>query len=390
MAAIRIARIITRLNVGGPAYQALTLANGMPQRFETLLIAGQVDAGEEQFDSLIDKYPCNLRFSKHLQRRVNPIKDVLALVWLIRTLRQYRPAVVHTHTAKAGTLGRLAARIVGCPVIVHTFHGHVLQGYFSGFANRCIASCERQLGRFSDAIVAISPKLADELASYLGKAVDSKLHVINLGVPLEGLGNIGRADNDLRQRLGISPRAVVFGTLGRLVAIKDHQLMINAFAQALGQLGDQDLHLLIGGSGPLQQGLEAQAGRAGLDRRVHFLGVVDDLVGFYAAIDAGVLTSVNEGTPVMLLEATAAGKFVIASAVGGVPDVVPADGGTLVSSRNVEDFARAMVEFVQNRPAGLSDQQRAKVVEQFSTDRLIQKIAVLYDKLLEQKGFDGA
>jgi len=347
MAAVKIARIITRLNVGGPAYQSLILARDLPERFETLLITGQVDFGEQQFDSLIDRYPCNIRICKNLQRRIDPIKDTLALISLVRILRKYRPDIVHTHTAKAGTLGRIAARIVGCPVIVHTFHGHVMQGYFSSLANRAIVACERKLAGLADAIVAISPRLAEQIGSYLGEAVRDKLCVVNLGVPLVGLLDVG--ENCLREELCLSSDAVVFGTMGRLVDVKDHDLMINAFGKMVHQLeGQDDVHLLIAGTGPLLDRLKVLAAQLNVAGRVRFLGMVEDLSKFYGAIDAGVLTSKNEGTPVMLLE--------------------------------------AMAEFAGNRQPGLSINERSALVERFSPQRLTKDIADLYDKLLHNKG----
>jgi len=385
MRRIRIARVITRLNVGGPAYQALILSNRLAERFETLLICGRPEKAERQFDRLIERYPCRLEICPYLRRRVDPIADMSALRWLVRAFRRFRPDIVHTHTAKAGTLGRIAAKLVGCPVIVHTFHGHVMDQYFSPLVSRCIGRWEGILARFTDAIVALSPTLKGQLECHLGKAAAGKVRVIPLGLPLEQFPEANLSGQELRRRLGIGDHAVVFGTLGRLAPIKDQALMIRAFAQAVKELAGWDLHLLIGGTGPLLMQLQCLAQRQGVGNRVHFIGQVDDLPAFYAAIDAAVLTSRNEGTPVMLLEALAAGRFVIASSVGGVGDIVPDEAGALIASRDMRDYAAAMSRFVRDRPQGLSMQKRRDLARAFSPEQLVEKVVELYDELVGNK-----
>ena len=186
MGKIKVARIITRLNVGGPAYQATVLNHLLANRgYETLLIHGHIAEGETSFDSLLNEYPLQSIYCKDLRREISPIHDIAALAQIMRILKQFQPDIVHTHTAKAGLLGRIAAQILGVRGIVHTYHGHVFEGYFGGPKAKMILRAERFLAKRTDRLVAISERLKDELCEKSQIAPPKKIVTIEPGLTLE-------------------------------------------------------------------------------------------------------------------------------------------------------------------------------------------------------------
>lgn len=381
---LRVARVITRLNVGGPAYQAVTLNHLLAGRgYETLLIAGCCDGTEMEFAGLLEKYPCEMIRCRYLGRRVNVIGDLAATAELSRELCRFSPDIVHTHTAKAGCVGRVAARVASVGAVVHTFHGHVFEGYFSQPITRAILACERTLARMTDMVITPSSRLAGELIEKFKIVSRQRCRVVELGVPLDGLLALPKR-GAIRDRLGIGSSAVVLGSLGRLVKIKNFARLIDSFADLVKSLPERDVHLVIGGTGPLDDVLAGRIGSYGLTSRVHMIGFVDNLPQFYADIDVAIMTSDSEGTPVMLIEAQAAGRFVVAPDVGGVADIV-ADGMGAVVRPNVTksytDLLRSML--VRDVIPVASQAARQRVVERFSPQRLADEIDGLYRGLLQ-------
>jgi len=381
---VRVARIITRLNVGGPAYQAALLNCRLPERgYETLLIHGQVSPGEDSFRSLLDRYPGPVYQSRRLARPIRPLRDTLALSELVGVLRRFKPDIVHTHTAKAGVLGRIAAKIAGARVLVHTYHGHVLEGYFRPAVARTFLRTEKMMARMTDRLVGISPRLTRELCDRYRLAPEARFVTLELGLDLARFLNLPPRGR-MRRQSNIPDTAFVLGTLGRLVPIKNHRRMIAAFGRLTPSIPDHDLHLVIGGTGPLENELKAQARALNLDRRVHFPGLVEDLEAFYADIDLALLTSDNEGTPVTLLEAQAAGKFCVAPDVGGVGDILDARRSRLVRPNEPEAYVNVLREIILNwtQVGPADDRLRQAVVERFHPDRLTADIDTLYQTLL--------
>ncbi len=380
----RIARVITRLNVGGPAYQAVMLTHMLQARgYETILIAGRCESHEEQFDALIEQYPCEVVFCPHLQRTVNPFADVAAFRQVKAVLRDFKPDLVHTHTAKAGAIGRLAARSVNAKAIVHTFHGHVLAGYFPKLAERAVLGVERRLAKRTDAIIAISSRLGKEFADRYGIAPAEKIHVVELGLPLERFLNLPKRGH-WREKLRIDDRAIVLGSLGRLVRIKNYARLVDVMARLVKLHPDKDLHAIIGGTGPLERALSQRIAHANLSNRVHLVGMVDDLPQFYADIDMGILTSDNEGTPVSLLEAQAAGRFVIAPDVGGTGDIVDPSTGIVVKPA-VESYVDAISQILTRGDLPVvTEADRKATIARFSPERLVADVDRLYANLLDE------
>jgi glycosyltransferase involved in cell wall biosynthesis len=376
-----VVRIITRLMVGGPAIHALQLTARLDhQRFAPLLVAGATTADEGDMLPLAAQLGVRPLFVPELGRVVRPGQDLVALARLVRLLRRLRPAIVHTHLAKAGALGRLAARLAGVPIVIHTYHGHVFHGYFSPARTRAVLSAEQFLAGLSTRLVTVGEQQRREIAGY---GFDPcKLVAIPLGLDLAPF--LAAAPRDtIRPALGLPPHAPLIGIVARLVPIKAHETFLAA--AALLRARRPDARFLIVGDGERRAALEAHAAALGLADSASFLGWRRDLPAVYAALDVVCLTSLNEGSPVALIEAMAAARPVVATAVGGVPEVV-ADGasGLLVPPRDPAALADAVESLLADpaRAAALGRAARAAVYPRYDAGRLVADIEGLYDGLL--------
>ncbi len=374
--------LITRLNIGGPAGQALLLAKGLEPEFSTLVAAGRPSAREGELtdpDVPVRRVP--------LVRPVSPATDARALKAVRQLVSDSRPRVLHTHMAKAGTIGRLAvlsSRSATRPRLVHTFHGHVLQGYFAGPQQRAFVELERRLARRTDVLVAVSPEIRDELVD-LGIGNPGQYRVIPLGLdlaPLLAVGTGTERPGSLRSALGLGRDVPLVGVLGRLVPVKDHATLFEAMAKT------PDAHLAVLGDGELRHSLEGLASHLGIADRTHFTGWWDDVVTALADLDVVVLSSRNEGTPVALIEALAAGRPVVATDVGGVRHVVQ-DGetGWLCPPGDAPALAALLQRVLANRhvAAGLAEEGRRRVAEHFGRARMVADHLALYRELVAPK-----
>ncbi len=380
---LRVLRVITRLNVGGPALQAMLLTERLdPARFKSMLVAGE--PGPAEGDMLeLRRTALRAVVVPGLGREISPVADARSLVRLVRIVRAFRPHIVHTHMAKAGLLGRAAARLGGVPILIHTFHGNVLRGYFDPVRARLFLELERALGRASTRIVAISPSQREEIRR-LGIAREPRLIEIPLGIDLAPFLDAPRGE--LRRELGIPDDDPLVGIVGRLVPIKAIEVFIEAMA--LVARSSSRARFVIVGDGELRPALESLVRARGLNGRLHFLGWRADLRPVYGDLDVVVLTSGNEGTPVSILEALAAGRPVVATAVGGVPDVIgPNERGILVPPRDPRAVAHA-VEDLLARPADASRLGRAgrsHVYPAYDIGTLVGRIERLYTDLSRER-----
>jgi glycosyltransferase involved in cell wall biosynthesis len=371
-----VVRLITRLNVGGPARQALLLTHHLADDFPTTLGAGRPTASEGE---LLDERVPVRRLP--LVRPLRPVVDARAVVAVRRLLRETDARILHTHMAKAGTVGRTAARTLSPrPRTVHTFHGHVLDGYFSAPVRSAFVEIERRLARVTDVLVAISDEIRDELLD-LGIGRPSQYRVIPLGFDLAPFFAVEGGRGELRARLGLAPDVPLVGIIGRLVPIKDHVTAFQAMARLPG------VHLAVVGDGELRADLEARVRRMHLDRRVHFTGWMTDVASVVSDVDVVVLTSRNEGTPVSLIEAAACGRAAVATDVGGVRAVVE-DGvnGYLARPGDAEQLA-AFLDRVLRDVEGrrrMGEAGRARVRDRFSQERLLRDVRDLYGELSER------
>jgi len=381
---LRIIRIIARLNIGGPAIQAITLTKRLEERgYRTMLIRGREEPTEGNMDDLARALGVKPVLVSSLRRNTG-WRDVPALIALIRLIVRERPHIVHTHTAKAGTLGRLAALAASIvmrrrPVLVHTFHGHSLTGYFSPRRAAVFRQIERWLARRTDCLIAVSREVRDDLVA-LGVAPASKFSVVPLGFELSPFAVRGSSRERLRQavrgELGIPPDAPLITIVARLVPIK----RVDRFLRmASGLRTVPEARFLIVGDGELRESLQSTPEAEALGERLVWAGFRRDMPGIYFASDLVVQTSDNEGTPVALIEAQAAGVPVVSTRVGGTASVVPP--GQLVSPDDVADLIALASDSLARSDAGnLAESAGAQMSERFDIARLVEDIVDLYGR----------
>jgi glycosyltransferase involved in cell wall biosynthesis len=379
---VRVLRLFSRLNIGGPSLHVILLAQGMrPLGYETRLVVGRESPREGNLFPLAAERGVACETMVGLGREIAPLRDLVALAGLVRLMRAWRPAVVHTHTAKAGLLGRLAARAAGARTVVHTFHGHVLRGYFSPAKERAFRGLERVLARSTDALVAVSQAVKQDLVA-LGVAPAAKIRVIPLGLELAPLaGELPRGA--LRREAGIAEEAPLVGIVGRLVPIKD----VPTFLAAARLVRERrpDARFAVVGDGEERETLEALCRSLGLGGVVRFFGWRRELGPVYGDLDVVVNASRNEGTPVALIEALAAARPVVATAVGGTPDLLGRDErGLLVPAGEPRALAQAVLESLEGSEAARRRARagREHVLSRHSSERLLRDVDGLYRELL--------
>jgi len=384
---IKILRIIARLNVGGAAIHVVNLTAGLDaSRFEQLLIVGTESAGE---GSMLD-----YAFAQGVKPLVIPEifnafslspRDVKALASLYQVMRRERPHIVDTHTARAGFLGRLAARLAGVPVIVHTYHGHVLHGYYGRAKSWLLRGMEQSLAHITDRIITVSDRVKDELVAY-GVAKAEQIGVIPLGFDLAPFISARAHRGEFRREFGFAADVKLVGIVGRIFPIKNHGLFLTAAARIAA--AEPAVRFVIVGDGILRPSLEQQARDLGIAERVFFTGWRSDLPRIYADLDVLVVSSDNEGTPVSAIEAMASDCPVAATRVGGLPDlIIDGENGLLVEPRNSEELSGAVLRLLHNpeRARTMSQKATAMARERFSLRRLIADMDHLYTQLLEEK-----
>ncbi len=381
---IRVMRIIARLNVGGPAIHVTLLAAHLrPPEFESTLVCGQIGPREGDMAYLAEAHGVTPVYVAELGRELSPLRDAVTLLKLWRLMRRMRPDVVHTHTAKAGFVGRWAAWLARVPVRVHTFHGHVLHGYFGPRKTALFRWLERLTARLTDRLITISPALRDELAQTYHIAPAAKFAVVPLGLDLEPYTGTPRHTGAFRAGWDIPPDAPLVGIVGRLVPIKNHALFLEATRRVREQMPGARFAII--GDGELRAALEAQASAPGLAGAVTFTDFLRDLRPAYSDLDLLVISSDNEGTPVSIIEALAAGVPVVSTAVGGVPDLLQGGRyGALVPPGDAEALAAAMIASLS---APRSDRQevRRAIAEAYGIERLAATLGALYRALLAEK-----
>jgi glycosyltransferase involved in cell wall biosynthesis len=384
---VKVLRVIARLNVGGPALHVAYLAEGLADRgYDTTLVAGSLARGEESMSQVAETRGARIVTLPHLARDISPLNDALAVFRLAGLIRRERPQILHTHTAKAGFVGRIAALLAGDarpPIVVHTFHGHVLRGYFNPFVTLGFRTLERWLASVTTKLIAVSPEVRDDLVR-LHVAPQEKFAVVRLGIELEQrVGGGEDVRRETRRQLGVAPDAFVVGWVGRMTAVKRTDDVLLAFRKLVDR--DVDAWLCLVGDGPDREHLERRAHELGIARRCLFVGYQDDVAPYYEAIDALLLPSGNEGTPVSVIEALAAGRPAVATRVGGVPDVVR-DGvdGFLVDVGDATSLADRLADLAREpaRRAEMGRDGRERVLQRYAVDRLVDDVDALYRELL--------
>lgn len=412
---MKILRIIARLNVGGPARHVVWLSEGLkPDGYDTLLVAGVVPPGEDDMSYVAAASGVQPFILPEMSREIS-VKDALTIWKLFRLMRRERPDIVHTHTAKAGTVGRVAglmyswltpAALAGKPRrcrFVHTYHGHVFHSYYGKLKTRLFLAIERFLARFAtDRIVVISEQQRREINEMFRVGRREQFAVIPLGIDLGAYASWRDRRPRMRAELKLNDDDVLIGIVGRVTEIKNHDLFLQAAALLKKIIGSRVRFVIIG-DGNLRRDLEEQARSLGLKDEVSFLGTRTDPEGFYPALDIVALTSLNEGTPLTLIEAMANARPVIATSVGGVvdllgPPVPPAakqndegagyqlcQRGVSVASGDAEGLARGLARLIED--PGLRDELGRNglefVTRNYAKERLLTDIAELYQDLVQ-------
>jgi glycosyltransferase involved in cell wall biosynthesis len=420
---IRILRVIARLNIGGPAIQAVTLSDLFSRgRFRTRLVCGPVGTREGDMSYLAAARQVDPVVLPALGREISFLNDLRSFSGLRKIISEFNPHIIHTHTAKAGALGRLAGislnarRNFGPKIkLVHTFHGHVFHSYFSPIKTSCVIQIERSLARFTDRIVAISASQKREFCGIYKIARPERVQVVPLGVDLSGFERLSP----------LAPQGVFsVGIIGRLTPVKNHRMLFEAVKILNGRGEDHAFKFHVVGDGELREALTREAASLGIVKDVLFTGWQQEMPEVYRKLDAVVLTSLNEGTPVSLIEAMAAARPVIATDVGGVGDLMGkidpstelkacsgstpsepraeargsrwvdtergqgyklARRGILVSSGDSKALAEALLFVAREKTLAIeiAKQARNHVLQKYSLERLARDMETLYEDLLK-------
>ncbi|HVF55401.1 MAG TPA: glycosyltransferase [Pyrinomonadaceae bacterium] len=419
---MKVVRIIARLNVGGPARHVTWLEAGLRRAggVESVLVAGTVPAGEDDMSYFAAAHGVEPRIIPEMSREVS-LKDAVTVWKLYRLLRRERPDIVHTHTAKAGTVGRVAglfyrwfvpSALWGRPRrcrFVHTYHGHIFHSYYGKWKTRLFLRIEKTLARMTDRIVVISPQQYREIHEQFGVGRAAQFSIVPLGLDAGAYADWAARRERARRDFGARHDEILVGIVGRLTEVKNHRLFLEAAAlykraraektKAGREADERRVRFLVVGDGHLRRELEEYALALGIADDVTFAGLRDDPENFYPALDIVALTSRNEGTPLTLIEAMANARAVVATSVGGVVDLLgeaPAEGadaaagyrvcerGVRVRAGDAGGFCRAL-EYV----VGADDLRREMgargrqfVERHYSVERLLSDVSNLYEELM--------
>jgi len=400
---MKIIRIIARLNVGGPAKHVVWLTSGLQDAgFETLLVTGTVPEGEGDMSYFADELGVTPLYIREMSREIS-LKDAITVWKLFRLFLRERPDIVHTHTAKAGTVGRTAGflyrwltpgTLIGRPrecKFVHTYHGHVFHSYYGRNRTRMFLAIERLLARMiTDRLITISKQQSVEIGEKFRVGRSGQIKVIPLGLDLDLFADHASRRAPFRHMLCIPDHTILIGIVGRLTEIKNHQMFLNVVARlkeidpACWRQGA--VRFIVIGDGGLREALEQQSQALGLDKDVIFVGERKDPEYFYPALDVVALTSRNEGTPLTLIEAMANARPVVATSVGGVVDLlgdVVEDGPYQVCRRGIgvppgdeEAFVSALSRIIRDRSLRqeLGERGLEFVEVNYSKERLFEDI----------------
>jgi glycosyltransferase involved in cell wall biosynthesis len=383
---IRVVRLFSRLNIGGPSVHVILLTAGLTARgYRTRLVVGQETAQEGNLRDLAAEKGVPCERLDALGREIRVISDIRALWGLYRVIRDFRPSVVHTHAAKAGLLGRVAARLAGVPVVVHTYHGHVLRGYFGPVKTAVFRALEALLSRLSDALIAVSEAVKEDLVE-LSVARAERIRVVPLGLDLERFTE-ALPRGGLRTATGVSADVPLVGMVGRLVPIKDVPTFLRA--AAFVREARPDVRFALVGDGEEREALERTTEQLGLTGALSFHGWRRDMEAVYGDLDVVVNSSRNEGTPVALIEALASARPVVATRVGGTADLLGGGAfGLLVPPEDPQALAAAILGVLDEPQAAQRRalRGRAQVLVKHGAARLVDDIDRLYRELLSAKG----
>ncbi len=382
----KILRVLNRFNLGGPTYNVAYLSRYLDDKYETILVGGEPEKGETDSLHILEDLGLKPIILPELKRNPNLIDDIKAYRALRKMIREHRPDIVHTHAAKAGALGRLAAIHEKVPVIVHTFHGHVFNGYFSPLITKVFIRIEKWLAKKSTAIVAISEEQKNDLTEIYKISDKEKVKIIQLGFDLQKFReNREEKRKSTREKYKLDDATLAIAIVGRLAPIKNHEMFLKVLEKVQSET-NKKIHAFIVGDGLEREKLKDLASKIPQsdDMKIFFTSWIHDIATFNMGMDIMCLTSKNEGTPVSLIEAQACGLPIVSTNVGGVESVVKNnETGYLVGKNDVDQFVKKLLDFIEN------DEKRRKmsqngwtfVKEKYDYKTLVNNMDNLYAEL---------
>jgi len=394
----KILRIINRFNLGGPTYNVTYLTRYLAPEFETLLAGGMKEESEASSDFILEQNGVKPVIIEEMKRSINPLNDIAAYKHIKKLIKEFKPDIVHTHASKAGTLGRLAAFSCKVPITVHTFHGHVFHSYFGNIQTAVYKNIERYLAARTTALVAISDKQKHELASVHHIALADKFHVVPLGFDLSRFWTDKEIKRKtFREKYLIADDEIAIGIIGRLVPVKNHKMFLTAYKKTKEKSFNKIKAFIIG-DGELKKELMAYCAELRLSFSDHtkidphssviFTSWIKEADVATAGLDIIALSSLNEGTPVSLIEAQAAGKPIVSTQTGGIENVVIPETTALLSPvNNTEAFAENLLKLSNDVTLRqfLSEKGMNFVKERFHYSALVLNMSNLYKTLLKEK-----
>ena len=387
----KILRIINRFNLGGPTYNAAYLTKYLEPDYETLLIGGQHDESEKSSMHILDNLGLKPIIIPEMQRSLNPYKDQIAFKKIQNIIKEFKPDIVHTHAAKAGALGRRAAYKMGVNQIYHTFHGHVFHSYFGNFKTRIFKEIEKNLAKKSTKIIAISEIQKSELSKIHKICPENKIEVIPLGFDLERFNTDKDSKRkEFRKKWNLKENEIAIGIIGRLVPIKNHKFFIDTIQEVLKN-SKVPIRAFIVGDGEEKQNIINYIKNKNLDFSLNYNPATFHLTSWIKEIDrvnSGMdiicLTSLNEGTPVSLIEAQASGKPIVSTKTGGIENIVLENKTALLSEKNdLHNFSKNLLSLVNDsNKRKLFSKFGLEKSKDFHYDQLVNNIKNLYEKKL--------
>lgn len=390
----KVLRIINRFNIGGITYNVSYLSKYLEPDYETLLVGGPEEEGEDSSLYIPEGLGLKPKVLHEFQREINFKSDYKAYKEIKKIIKEFKPDIVHTHASKAGAIGRLAAIDCNVPVIVHTFHGHVFHSYFGKLKTAFYKTIERYLAKHSTAIVAISNKQKQELSEVFNIAPKEKIHVVPLGFDLTKFTkNKEQNRKEFRGKYNLKEGQLAIGIIGRLAPIKNHNLFIESIAN-LKQHGISNFKAFIIGDGDTRESIYNSCKTNQVtwsnnptdDVDVIFTSWITNVEWALHGLDIVALTSLNEGTPVSIIEAQAAGKYVVATNVGGIEDVLHPECGLLSEINDKNGFFANLLKTCQNKSILSSSSEKGEewALEKYSYTRLVADMRQLYAQLLKR------
>ena len=392
---IKILRILNRFNVGGPVYNATYLTKYINQDlYKTFLIGGRPESHEQSASYILNDLNVSHKELKHMKRAISPFYDLISLFQIIFIIYKYKPNIIHTHAAKSGLLGRLASLFYYKKVkVIHTYHGNVFEGYFSGFKNKMILIVERFLAKHSTKIIAISKLQSNDLILKYKICKKEKVEIVPLGFDLSRFTkNIKFKREKSRNEFNVCDETILITIVGRIVPIKNHKLFLDVIKYCINK-SDKKIKALIVGDGSETKDIIEYAKKLDLSYSYKDLGEKCDVLftswrsdidSILAASDIVCLTSLNEGTPVSIIEAMASKTASISTDVGGVSDIIEHEITGLVSSNDINDFGESLLRLIENYVfrLKLAENGQSKSLEKFNYQTLVNNIEHLYEDII--------